>query len=118
MLKLIHIIFIFSSFASFIGRVALLHIKPMLLQKKLFKIAPHIIDTLLLLTGILLVFQGNWLNGEYGWIISKFAILLLYIVLGVITMRSVGFKHWMAFIAAVTCFVFIFIIAISKQSFV
>nr|WP_305909284.1 SirB2 family protein [Methylomarinum sp. Ch1-1]MDP4522185.1 SirB2 family protein [Methylomarinum sp. Ch1-1] len=89
-----------------------------LLQRKLFKIAPHIIDTLLLLSGIALVFQGNWLAGEYGWIISKLIVLVLYIAFAIMTMRSSGNKRWLAFAAAVASFILIFVIAITKQGFI
>ncbi|KAF3982019.1 MAG: SirB2 family protein [Methylococcales symbiont of Hymedesmia sp. n. MRB-2018] len=40
--------------------------KPELLQLKTFKVAPHIIGTILLISGITLVIQGNWLAGEFG----------------------------------------------------
>ncbi len=118
MLKLIHIVFILTSFGSFIVRMALSELKPEILQRKLFKIAPHVIDTLLLLTGIVLVFQGRWLEGEYGWIISKFLVLLLYVIFGVTAMRHTGAARWLAFVAAIACFAYIFVVAISKQGFI
>jgi len=118
MIKLIHIVFIFSSFISFTGRIALSVFKPSLLQNKLIKIAPHVIDTLLLLSGITLVVQGNWLAGEFGWILSKFILLVAYIGFGVMAMRCSGIKRWIAFAAAVACFISIFIIAITKQGFI
>ncbi|MCK5477355.1 MAG: SirB2 family protein [Methylococcales bacterium] len=118
MIKLIHIIFIFSSFASFTSRFALSIFKPAILQKKIVKIAPHIIDTLLLISGATLVFQGNWLEGEFGWILSKFILLLAYIVFGVMAMRCKGPKRWLAFVGAIACFIYIFIIAITKNGFI
>ena len=75
----IHIIFVLLSFISFVARVALSEFKPEILTAKIFKIAPHVIDTLLLLSGITLVFNGNWIaSGNYGWIISKFMVFGLY----------------------------------------
>lgn len=118
MFKLLHIVFIFASLASFVGRVALSEFKAELLQTKLFKVAPHIIDTLLLLSGVILVFQGDWFSREWGWIASKFLLLLAYIVFGVITMHGSGIKRWLAFVAAIACFASIFVIAISKQGFI
>lgn len=118
MLKLFHIVFVFSSLASFTGRVALSQFNPGLLQAKLLKVAPHVIDSLLLLSGIALVIQGNWLEGEYGWIVSKFILLLFYVFFGVITMRSSGNKRWLAFAGAISCFALIFAIAIGKQGFI
>jgi uncharacterized membrane protein SirB2 len=118
MIKLIHIVFIFSSFISFSGRMLISIIKPELLQNKFIKIAPHIIDTLLLISGITLVFQGNWLAGEYGWITSKLILLLGYIGFGVMAMRLKGINRWVAFFAAITCFIAIFITAITKNGFI
>jgi uncharacterized membrane protein SirB2 len=118
MIKLIHLIFIMTSLASFIARIAFSVFKPEILQNKIIKIAPHIIDTILLVSGITLIIQGNWLEGEYGWIISKFILLLGYIALGVMAMRMKGAKRWLAFTAAIACFVYIFVIAITKNGFI
>ncbi|MCK5831200.1 MAG: SirB2 family protein [Methylococcales bacterium] len=118
MIKLIHLIFILTSFVSFSGRFALSIIKPEILQNKILKIMPHVIDTILLVSGITLVFQGNWLEGEFGWIASKLTLLIGYIILGVVAMRSKeGVKRWMAFGGALFCYISIFIIAITKNGF-
>ena len=114
----IHLLFVLTSLASFSGRMALSALKPEWLQNKIIKIAPHIIDTVLLISGITLVIQGNWLEGEYGWILSKFVLLLGYIAFGVMAMRFSGIKRWIAFVAAIACYVFIFIIAITKHGFI
>ncbi len=118
MLKFFHIIFVLSSFASFNTRMLLTQQNSTLLQGKSFKVIPHIIDTLLLLSGIALVFHGHWLNKDNGWIISKFIILLFYIIFGVIAMHSSGNKRWLAFSTAIGCFAYIFVMAISKHGFI
>lgn len=118
MIKSIHLIFIFSSFISFTGRMTLSVIKPSLLQNKLIKVAPHVIDTILLISGITLVIQGNYLDREYGWIVSKLILLFGYIGFGVMAMRFVGTKRWIAFAAAIGCFIAIFITAITKNGFI
>jgi uncharacterized membrane protein SirB2 len=118
MIKSLHLIFIVTSLVSFSGRFALSFIKPEMLQNKILKIAPHIIDTVLLVSGITLVLQGGWLEGEFGWIASKLILLVGYIILGVIAMRSSGgTKRWGAFVGAISCFVGIFMIAITKNGF-
>ncbi len=114
---IIHITFVLISFFSFIIRVILLTFQSRLLKNKFFKITPHIIDTLLLLSGITLVIQGQWLTGEYSWVITKLIIIFIYIGLGVMVMRSVGIKRWLAFIATLSCYGYIIAIAVSKQSF-
>jgi uncharacterized membrane protein SirB2 len=118
MLKSLHMLFIALSLGSFVGRVLLSEFKPEVLQNRLSKIAPHVIDTLLLLSGVTLILTGGWLEGEFGWIISKFLVLLGYIGLGVICMHNRGLKRWLAFAGALACFVYIFVIAITKHGFI
>ena len=114
----VHLFFVLASFASFSGRMALAQFKPEILQQKIFKIAPHVIDTLLLLSGVALVFYGNWLERETGWIISKLIVLVVYVILGAIAMRSLGFKRWLAFAGTIGCYVEIMLMAITKQGFI
>ncbi len=116
MIKFIHLSFVLISVISFVGRVVLSETHPQILKQKLFKIAPHVIDTLLLLSGILLVFQGQWLAAEYGWIIAKMLALAGYIGLGVMTMRNRGTARWVAFGGAMACFVYIGIVAVTKNA--
>ncbi len=118
MLKLIHIVFVFSSFLSFNIRMILNQFQPRLLQNRILKTIPHIIDTALLVSGLSLVFLENWTAREHGWIISKFIVLIIYIVFGIIAMRSRGSKRWLAFAAAIGCFAYIFSVAISKHGFI
>lgn len=114
----IHIIFVLLSFISFVSRVALSEFKPEILTAKFFKIGPHVIDTFLLVSGISLVVRGDWIeSGEYGWIISKFIVLLAYIGLGVFVMRSTGAKRWLAFAGALACYGYILSVAITKHGF-
>lgn len=117
MIKMIHLTFVLLAFTSFIGRVLLPMTHPDLLKQKAFKIAPHVIDTLLLLSGITLVFQGQWLSGDYGWLVAKIIALLVYIGLGVLVMRSQGTTRWLAFAGAIACFIYIGIVAVSKNPF-
>ncbi len=115
----IHIVFVLSSFISFVGRVALSEFKPEVLNARFFKIAPHVIDTFLLVSGISLVVRGDWIaNGEYGWIISKFIVLLVYIGLGVVVMRCTGVKRCAAFVGALVCYGYILSVAITKSGFI
>lgn len=115
MIKIFHLSFVLISIFSFVGRVILSETHPEILKRKPFKIAPHVIDTLLLLSGITLVFQGSWLSTQYGWIIAKLVALIGYIGLGVLTMRNRGTVRWAAFVGAMACFVYIGIVAVTKN---
>ena len=117
MIKIFHLTFILLSIFSFVGRVILSETHPAILKQKAFKIAPHVIDTLLLLSGITLVFQGGWLSSDYGWIIAKIVALMGYIGLGVVVMRNRGTTRWLAFVGAMACFVYIGMVAVTKNAF-
>ena len=51
-------------------------------QYKILKIAPHIIDTLLLLSGATVVYtsEGVYTFSELSWLLGKFLFVLLYII--------------------------------------
>lgn len=118
MIKLFHMIFILLSISSFIGRVYLAEKRPEMMALKWIKIGPHIINTLLLITGFTLVFQGSWLSGEYGWIVAKLIALVAYVGLGIVAIKSQGDLRWKAFAGALACFVYIAIVAVTKQPFI
>jgi uncharacterized membrane protein SirB2 len=117
MIKIFHLTFILLSISTFIGKVILSETHPAILKQKALKIAPHVIDSLLLLSGITLIFQGGWLSMEYGWIFAKILALVGYIALGVIVMRNRGKTKWLAFIGAMLCFMYIGIVAVTKNAF-
>jgi uncharacterized membrane protein SirB2 len=100
----------------FVGKVVLSVIKPELIKQKLFTIVPHAISGLLILTGIVLVFQGNWLAGDYGWIVAKVLVLFGFVGLGILTIRSEGINRWLAFAGAIACFLYIGMVAVTKHA--
>ncbi len=117
MIKSFHMIFILLSISSFVGRIYLAEKRPEMMELKWIKIGPHIINSLLLLTGFILVFQGSWLSGEYDWIVAKLIALLGYIGLGIVAIKSQGDLRWKAFAGAIACFIYIVAVAVSKNIF-
>ncbi|GAB6141107.1 SirB2 family protein [Methylosoma difficile] len=115
MIKMLHLSLVMVSIISFIGRIILSETQPQYLRKKWLKIAPHVLDTLLLLSGATLVFQGQWLSGEYGWIVAKLIMLIAYIGFATIAMRRRGTVRWLAFLAAMACFAYIGVVAVTKD---
>lgn len=116
MLKSLHMFLVGLVFFSFISRIILAEINPAKLQTKWLKIIPHVIDSLLLLSGFGLVIQGQWLLGEYYWLISKLLILFAYIAIGMSAMR-IRKLRWLKTIAAISCLILIVKIAFSKKIF-
>ncbi len=116
MIIIVHLICVVLSIVSFVGRVVIAETQPSLLKKKIFKIVPHVIDTVLLLSGFTLVIQGQWLSGEYGWLVAKLTALVGYIGFGVMAMRIRGPVRWLALVGAMGCFVYIGIVAVTKNA--
>jgi uncharacterized membrane protein SirB2 len=102
---------------SFIARVALAELKPALLEQKWLKISPHVIASLVLLTGFALVLQGSWFSSEFAWIVAKLLVLVLYIGLGILAIRKSGRTRWLAFGGALFCLYYISKVDITKQVF-
>ena len=58
-----------------------------LLDKRIAKTLPHIIDTLLLGTAVGMLFIWQAYPFEHSWVTAKVLALLLYIVLGMVALR-------------------------------
>jgi uncharacterized membrane protein SirB2 len=117
MLKHLHLLFVLLVTITFIGRVYLAHTQSALLTTKWMKIAPHVLAGLLLLTGFGLVFEGNWLAGDYAWIVAKLVLMVVFIGLGLMTMKAAGEKRWYYFAGALVCLAYIAKMAFAKQVF-
>jgi uncharacterized membrane protein SirB2 len=117
MLKHLHLFLVILVSISFLSRVFLAEFKPETLQQKWLKIGPHIIDSLLLLSGIALIVQGNWLAGDYDWLLAKIALVIVYIGLGMLAMRQQNPSRWLISTAAIACLLLIGKIAVSKKIF-
>ncbi|HET7371640.1 MAG TPA: SirB2 family protein [Gammaproteobacteria bacterium] len=82
------------------------------------KVVPHIIDTLLLASGITLAFyirQFPFVNSD--WLTAKIVGLIAYIALGVWVFRGRQSRgaRWVVWTAAVTVFGYIVSVAVTKQ---
>jgi uncharacterized membrane protein SirB2 len=87
-LKHSHMLLAFISIFGFIVRSIWAFKGSDLLQKKIVKIAPHIIDTLLLLTAIGLMIISAQYPFVSAWVTAKFLGLVAYIILGVFTLKK------------------------------
>lgn len=115
-LKSVHIFLALFSFCSFAGRIVLSEYWPEKSRGKWLKTAPPIIDTALLASGIALAVRGGWITPMAPWLAAKFIALLFYIGLGIAAMHRRGRKRWQAFAAAVCCYGYILLAAITKNA--
>ncbi len=111
--KHLHMTFAALSFIGFFIRGIWMLTNSGMLQKKWVKIAPHIIDTLLLLTAFTLIYY----IGFASWVGAKIIGLVFYIGLGVIALRPHFPKPFRisAWLSAMVVFFYIASVAISKN---
>jgi uncharacterized membrane protein SirB2 len=87
------------------------------LQHRITRIAPHVVDTVFLLSGITMVAMLSLNPLLQSWLLAKFAGLIIYILLGTIAIRrgSTMQIRTVAFVAALSVFAYIAGVAISKS---
>ncbi len=88
-----------------------------MLQRRLTRIFPHLIDTILLVSAVTLVWQYQLSPLQQPWLISKIVALLAYIGLGTVALKRGKTKAQRtgALIGALFCFAFIVAAAITKS---
>ncbi|GAB3527675.1 invasion protein [Photobacterium proteolyticum] len=119
--KHLHMLAIALSVLLFVVRYCLLMANSSLLEKKFLKITPHVVDTFLLLTGVVLIFITGFIPfTEAGnWMTQKLSCVLAYIALGFFTLKygkNKVFKTF-AFLGALGWVVAAANIATTKTSF-
>ncbi|MBT1444656.1 SirB2 family protein [Shewanella sp. JM162201] len=90
------------------------------LDKKVMRIAPHIVDTLLLLSGLALAFIIKQYPFVDPWLTEKVLAVVAYILLGVMAMKSNRniFFRVFAFLGAIAWVVYAAKIAMFKQAII
>ena len=87
-IKLVHVSCVVLSYSLFFLRgIWMLRGSAALLQQRWVRIAPHVIDTLLLTSAITLAVQLGISPLAAPWLMSKIVALLLYIALGMVAIR-------------------------------
>lgn len=88
-----------------------------LLQQRWVKVLPHIIDTALLLSAIILAYQLSFSPLSAPWLMAKIIALLVYILLGMIAIkRGKTLKTRLtAWLAALLVFAYIVSVAMTHN---
>lgn len=88
-IKHIHMMIVALSVVLFNCRVWLLAARPQRKLSAMWKILPHINDTLLLFSGMMMITIVKWQPfGAHKWLGAKLVFLVAYIVLGIMCLRS------------------------------
>jgi uncharacterized membrane protein SirB2 len=112
-LKLVHVTAVVLSGAGFVLRgVWMLRDSP-LLQARLTRILPHVIDTVLLGSAILLALRIYQYPFVHGWLTAKVVALLAYIVLGSLALKRGRSRRVRTVSFALALAVFLYIIAVA-----
>ena len=84
-----------------------------MLTRRWVRIAPHVVDTLLLLSGITLVIQYRIYPTEQPWLAAKLLALVIYIVVGSIALKRGKTRaiRVTAFVAALIVFAYMLAVA-------
>ena len=116
-LKYVHMIAAIATISGFVLRGYWMLIESPILQLRMTKIAPHVVDTLFLLAGIAMLWTLHLNPLKQGWLLAKFAGLFVYIVCGALALRRGPTRQVqiMAFVGALLAFAYVVNTAITKS---
>ncbi|HLU14761.1 MAG TPA: SirB2 family protein [Burkholderiaceae bacterium] len=81
-----------------------------MLQKRVVRIAPHIIDTILLVAGVTL---AAMIGAHQPWILAKIVALILYIGVGTIAIKRGKTPKSRAIAAVISVAIFLYIVGVA-----
>lgn len=115
----LHIVSVGASIALFVLRFFWLCRQSAMLRQRWVRILPHIVDTLLLASGIALIFLDRVypFTEKGSWLTEKLFGVIIYIVLGHIALGKRPRSQracWLAFTLALACFWLITQISVTK----
>ncbi len=117
-LKFIHITCVALSFTGFFVRGIWMLTDSVLMQKKWVKIFPHIIDTVLLVSALLLLYTEHLNILENNWLMAKIIALLIYIGLGTFALKRGKTKRsrFIFWLTGLSVFAYIVSVALTKSA--
>jgi len=115
--KLLHQSAVALSITGFVARGLGSFTQAAWVRQRFARTAPHVVDTLLLLSALVMAWTLRLTPGNAPWLMAKIAGLLLYIGLGLLALRpgqplALRIAAW---VAALAVFGWIVSVAITKQ---
>ncbi len=117
-LKQAHVALALMSLSGFAVRGYWMMRNSVLLQKRWVKFLPHLVDTLLLVTGVSMVVSLGLYPTEQTWLAAKLAALVLYVLLGTVALKR-GKSYTVrvtAFAGALAVFAYMGAVAITHRA--
>ena len=117
LLKYVHVTSVVLSISGYLMRGVWMIRESPWLQQKWVRIVPHIIDTTLLVSAVLLALQIRQYPFVQGWLTAKVLALIAYIVVGAIGLKYGRTKkiRVVAWLGAITIFLYIVLVALTRQ---
>jgi len=117
-LKYTHIVLALLSGMLFIYRGMFLVIREQRVQQRLLRVLPHLIDTALLASALLLLWQSQISFVDTQWLQMKVALVIMYILAGIILMRFTRQTkaRLVVFCVALGCYFLIIYLALTKPA--
>lgn len=117
-IKHLHITFAALSGSFFLLRGLWMLADSPMLQRRWVKVVPHVVDTLLLGSALVLVFWSGQYPFVQAWLTAKVLALIAYIVLGTIALKRGKTKgvRTFALLAALATFAYILAVALTRQA--
>jgi uncharacterized membrane protein SirB2 len=115
--KVIHVTCVVLSFSGFFIRGIWMLRDSGMLRRRWVRIAPQLVDTLLLVSAITLAFQLRFSPLEQPWLLAKIIALVVYIGVGLVALRFGQNKstRLLAWLLGLLIFLYIVSVAFSKS---
>jgi uncharacterized membrane protein SirB2 len=119
-LKQIHVACVVLSFAGFVVRGVWMIRESPLLRRRWVRVAPHVVDTVLLASAIALAVLLRQYPFVHGWLTAKVVGLALYIALGMVALRRGPTRRTRitAWVAAQLVLGYVVAVALTKNPFI
>ena len=116
--KTIHVVFVALSFTGFFIRGVWMLRDSTLLRQRWVRITPQVVDTVLLLSAIVLAVQMHFSPMEQPWLMAKIIALVIYIAVGLVALRLGRSKRvrLSAWLLGLFIFMYIVSVAMSKSA--
>ena len=118
LVKQVHVTCAVLSVGGFALRGTLMLRESGLLQSRLARVGPHVVDTLLLASAIAL----SWQSGQYpfaqSWLTAKLLALVAYVALGTIALKRGRTRavRSVAFVLALATVLYLFSVALTRHA--
>ena len=116
--KTIHVVFVALSFMGFFIRGIWMLRDSTLLRQRWVRITPQVVDTVLLVSAIVLAVQLRYSPMEQPWLMAKIIALMIYIAVGLVALRFGRSKgvRLSAWLLGLFIFMYIVSVAFSKSA--